>query len=283
MKPETTSKEILPRSDKLKTLLIWGGRLRNARLRELLGMKVTRISELMREFRNEHPTWMNWDSVSRSYRATPAAYRSKFDPTTSLSQYLSMVGISHTQIETSSDQTLWNAFPDLSTPNARTFAQISEAIEHSRRVHVTYRSMGNPDPHSREISPHSLIRAGRRWHVRAFCSSRQEFRDFALGRIDAPRLLDVPSERTSVDDLAWNTLLDVRLIAHPALNQSQQNMIRFEYFSNTVARVEQCRAAMVSYFIQDLRAATDPSKQLPPDYQLAIENVEELQKWMFRG
>lgn len=276
------SKEPIQRSELLKTLLLWGGRLGNARLRELLGMKVTRVSQLISEFHSEHPGWMAWDSISRSYRATPAAYRSKLDASASLGQYLSLVGISHTQGESSNARTLWNAFPDLSVPPVRIFAQITEAVELSRQIQINYRSMGNPKPHQRKISPHSVIRAGRRWHVRAFCSTRQEFRDFALGRIDSPKLLDMPSERTANEDLAWNTLLDVRLIAHPGLNQEQQDMIRFEYFSSTAARVERCRAAMVSYFVQDLRAATDPSKQLPPEFQLAVENMEDLRKWMFK-
>ncbi|MFK3797141.1 helix-turn-helix transcriptional regulator [Pseudomonas sp. NPDC088444] len=274
-------KEPAQRTELLKTLLLWGGRLGNARLRELLGMKVTRVSQLMSEFQNEHPNWMEWDSVSRSYRAKAAAYRSAFDASASLGQYLSLVGISHTQGESSNQRTLWNAFPDLSVPPARTFAQLTEAVELSRRVQITYRSMSNPEPHRREISPHSIIRAGRRWHVRAFCSTRQEFRDFALGRIDSPKLMDVPSERSANQDVAWNTLLDVRLIAHPRMTTAQQDMIRLEYFSGTAARVERCRAAMVSYFIQDLRAATDASKQLPPEFQLAVENMEDLSKWMF--
>lgn len=273
--------EPIQRSELLKTLLLWGGRLGNARLRELLGMKVTRVSQIMSEFHSEHPNWMEWDSVARSYRATPAAYRTKIDTSSSLDRYLSLVGISHTQNESSSQQTIWNAFPDISTPVPRVFAQISEAIELSRCIQINYRSMSNPSPHRREISPHSIVRAGRRWHVRAFCSTRQEFRDFALGRIDSPKLLATPAARSADDDHPWNTQLQVRLIAHPRLSQAQQEMIRFEYFSGTAARVERCRAAMVSYFIQDLRAATDTSKQLPPEFQLAVENMEDLRQWMF--
>jgi predicted DNA-binding transcriptional regulator YafY len=163
----------------------------------------------------------------------------------------------------------------------RVFAQISEAIELSRCIQINYRSMSNPRPHRREISPHSIVRAGRRWHVRAFCSTRQEFRDFALGRIDSPKLLATSAARSADDDHPWNTQLQIRLIAHPRLSQAQQEMIRFEYFSGTAARVERCRAAMVSYFIQDLRAATDTSKQLPPEFQLAVENMEDLRQWMF--
>ncbi|WP_110947769.1 helix-turn-helix transcriptional regulator [Pseudomonas bohemica] len=274
-------KEPVPRSELLKTLLLWGGRLGNARLRELLGMKVTRVSQLMSEFQSEHPTWVEWDSVARSYRATPAAYRTKIDTCSSLGRYLSLVGISHAQSESTRHRMIWSAFPDISTPVPRVFAQISEAIELSKRIQINYRSISNPEPHRREISPHSIVRAGRRWHVRAFCSNRQEFRDFALGRIDSPKLLPLSAAKPADDDSAWNTQIQVRLIAHPKLNLAQQDMIRFEYFSGAAARVERCRAAMVSYFIQDVRAATDLSKHSPPEYQLAIENMEELRPWMF--
>jgi len=111
-------KEPLARAELLKTLLLWGGRLGNARLRELLGMKVTRVSQLISEFHHAHPDWMEWDAISRSYRATPAVYRSKFEAAASLGQYLSLVGITHAKGESSDERTLWNAFPDLSVPTA---------------------------------------------------------------------------------------------------------------------------------------------------------------------
>lgn len=273
--------EPINRYELLKTLLLWEGRLSNARLRELLDMKVARASQLIREFREEHPSWVEWDTVARSFHATPAAYRYKTDTAASLAHYLSLVGIPHVTSMASSGQTLWSAFPDLAVPSPRTFAQMSQAIRSSRRVLMTYRSMGTPKPHSREISPHSLVRAGRRWHVRAFCTTKQEFRDYALGRIEDSKVLSEARERTVADDEAWNTMLSVRLIAHPALSSEQQDVVRLEYFANTSARVESCRAALVSYFIQDVRAATDIARQTPPDFQLAVENMEELRKWMF--
>lgn len=269
------------RYDLLRTLLIWEGRLNNARLRDLLKTGVTRTSQLIRTFRDEHPTWMEWNTVTRSYHATPAAYRSKFDAPAMLAKYLSLVGIPHTVHGSPTGLSLWNAFPDLSVPSPRTFARLSEAIEDARRVQMDYRSMGNPTRHKREISPHSLVRAGRRWHVRGFCTDRQEFRDYALGRIENLNVLEKDSERSSAEDTAWNTVLDVRLTAHPALSIDQQDVVRLEYFSSTSARVERCRAALLTYFIQDVRAATDPQRQLPPEYQLAVENSEELRQWMF--
>lgn len=270
-----------PQSESLRALLLWEGRLNNARLRELLGVGVTRTSQLIRAFRESHPTWLEWDSVKRGFTATPEAYRSNFDAVASLAQYLSIVGIPHTAAGSPDGQTLWSAFPDWSVPLPRVFAQLSQAIDSSSQVEITYRSMSNPLPHTRQISPHSLVRAGRRWHVRGFCTSRADFRDFALGRIGRVKILTTPCEKNAEEDLAWITTVDVRLVAHPALSSEQQDVVRAEYFANTAARVERCRAALVMYFIQDLRAATDVIGQVPPEYQLAVENIEELRQWTF--
>jgi hypothetical protein len=76
-------------------------------------------------------------------------------------------------------------------------------------------------------------------------------------------------------------LVPVRLIAHPSLTPARESVIRFEYFNDTAARVETCRGALVSYFIQDVRAATDIRKQLPPDYQIAVDNIDEVLPWLF--
>jgi len=82
-------------------------------------------------------------------------------------------------------------------------------------------------------------------------------------------------------DEAWNTLVPVRLIAHPLLSTDQQEVIRFEYFNSTAARVDTCRAALIGYFIQDIRAATSPETQMPLDYQLAVANIDEVGPWLF--
>jgi predicted DNA-binding transcriptional regulator YafY len=141
--------------------------------------------------------------------------------------------------------------------------------------------MREPTPHLRVIAPHSLIRAGRRWHLRAFSSTNQDFRDYALGRVEKVERLDSPAERTEKDDQAWMTKVPVRLVAHPDLTPEQEALIRFEYFNNTAARVDTCRGALVSYFIQDVRAAVDPAKQRPPDFQMAVANIEEVRPWLF--
>lgn len=273
----------------LKLLLIWEGRLNRGRIMELFELGSNSASVWIRELRELHPDWLVWDTKTRSFHATAEAYKAwrSSDPrrlmeAASLRQYLAMVGLPYaTAGMAPREGGVLAAFPDLSTPSPRHFATLSEAIRLRRAVQITYRSMQNPEPHPRVISPHNLIRAGRRWHVRAFCDTRQAFRDYALGRMVDVEPLQATASRGEEDDTAWLASVPVRLVAHPGLSPGQEALIRFEYFGNTAARVETCRGALVSYFVQDARAATDVGRQLPPDYQLAVENIDEVRPWLF--
>jgi predicted DNA-binding transcriptional regulator YafY len=67
---------------------------------------------------------------------------------------------------------------------------------------VRYQSTSAPEARWRWLSPHALGFDGARWHARAWCHSRNEFRDFVL-----TRFLDVgeiePSGANPADDLGW--------------------------------------------------------------------------------
>lgn len=271
----------------LELLLLWEGLLNRSRLSSVLGVGDIRASQLIQEFRDQNPQWLNWNTKSRSYHATHKAYvdadRSEFtrDRAESLARYLNLVGLPYVTGDTETHSPICAAFPDLSTPAPDIFAALSQAIRLRQSVEITYRSMREPAPHKRTISPHHLVRAGRRWHVRAFCSTNQDFRDYALGRVVKVSSLNTPQEQAEDNDAAWNKIVPVRLTTHPDLSREQEEVIRFEYFAETSARVVSCRGALVGYFVQDVRAATDIKKQRPPEYQLAVANMDEVSKWLF--
>jgi len=264
----------------MELLLRWEGQIGNARLRQMLGLSSIRASQWLREFRESQPNWTQWNSITRSFNATSEFYRDKHeDDSVSLAKYLSLVGLPATT--DSESQHVVAAFPDITTPSPYVFAILSSASRMGRAVEVTYRSMRDPAPHKRIISPHSIIRAGRRWHVRAYCELNKQFRDYTLGRISHAVLLDRPAGSLIGDDKDWATEVPVRLIAHPGLSQEQQAVICFEYFKDTSSRTTACRVPLVNYYIQDVRAAVDIETQRPPEYQLAIGNVKEIKKWLF--
>lgn len=264
----------------LKLLLTWEGRISNARLRELFELSSIRASQWIREIRDQAPEWVRLNSIERTFDATAAFYMEKSGVIEGdLEHYLSIVGLPNAI--NANGNSVVAAFPDIIIPNPRIFSVLSMAARIGRMVEITYRSMSEPQPHKRSISPHSIVHAGRRWHVRAYCSEKEQFRDYALGRVVDAKLLDKPSEKVMNDDEAWMAEVRVRLTAHPDLSPEQESVIRFEYFKNTAARVVVCRGALVNYFIQDVRAAIDIKKQCPPEYQLAISNIKEVKPWLF--
>ncbi|WP_413786087.1 WYL domain-containing protein [Acinetobacter ursingii] len=54
---------------------------------------------------------------------------------------------------------------------------------------------------------------GHRWHVRAFCRTRKDFRDFVLARIITAETLD-EAVVSSEQDIAWHTYITLVLSLH---------------------------------------------------------------------
>lgn len=274
------------RSDRLlqmEALLAFEGGLSRSRLVELFGLSEVRASEWLREFRDNHENWTVWSATERSWFATNQAFRdleSAGEQHALFRRYVGVVGLETARPGVSVSAPC-SAFGEVGTPAPKIFSTLHKAIGDGRWVEITYRSMQNPQPHTRTLAPHHLVRAGRRWHVRGYCRDRSDFRDFALGRIERATALSAKADVGEAQDIAWNAAVRVRLVAHPALTPAQQEVIRSEYFGGTSAKVESCRGALVQYFIQEFRAATDTARQLPPDFQLAVENGSEIGQWLF--
>lgn len=266
------------RDAKVGRILLWEGRVSRGRLIAEYGLSPIRASEWLRDFRESFPEWVTWDSKLKADIATAKSYAdaeraSKAQPSDLDSMLLPYVPDAPGRPLSIS----W----DFVHTSPRTFSRLNLGITDRKRVKFLYCSMNNPELHERTIEPHSLVRAGRRWHVRGYCLLRQDFRDFVLGRMSKAQLLAESGEVDPSDDVAWSTVVKVKLIAHPRLTPAQQQVVRNEYFNGASARIESCRAALLNYMVQELAAATDVTRQVPPDYQLAVENTEECGKWLF--
>ncbi len=266
------------RLERVARLLIWEGRLSRARLMEQFGLSGTRASEWLKEFREARPEWVEWDTRLRSLVTTRAAYRAIEK---SEAAAVELMGGAEPDIGVLDGDSALILPWDFSRVSPYVFSRLRLAIKDGVRIGFNYSSMSRPSVHARVIEPHSIIRAGRRWHVRGYCVERGDFRDFVLGRMSDVLLSEEASSYGSAEDVKWNRSVKVRLVAHPALSAEQMQLVRREYFAGTAARSTTCRGPLVPYFIQELRAATDVERQLPPDYQLALDNREECKEWLF--
>lgn len=258
----------------MEGVLVWEGEIGNARVRKLFDIQPVQASRLLGEFR-----LLMGDSIVEDGRAKVLKLASpeSFETDICLEEYAR-----NTLAGKGTNPCVIDARIDLAEVQPTVFAVLRKASQTKTGVVINYASMTNPEFEERTIFPHSIIHIGRRWHVRAWCVKRQDFRDFTLGRIKSALPVTESAPRTIDNDEAWQKVCMVELAAHRKLSAQQQAIIRSENFGGLEGRSLPIRSCFVQYIIQDLRAATDPDKEVPPEFQIEITNATQLEKTLFR-
>lgn len=252
----------------MEVLLRWEGEIDNGRLREVFGIQTVQASRLLAAFLAEFS-----DAVKRDTPYAPITATKSFRPRfagNSPDEYLHLVqklGATHI------DSTVEDLRLDLSPVLPALFAVITQACRKRMGLRIRYRSLAAPEGQDRLVYPHALVRAARRWHARAWCVQRQGFRDFALGRIAKAALDAEPAPTAALTDKDWTEFVKLVVQAHPGLPEGQARLLRDEYLGGDESRTLRVRRCMVGYTVQDLRIATEPARQTPPEYQLALSNA----------
>lgn len=254
----------------MEVLLLWEGALENARLREVFGVRAVQASRLLATFLAVHG-----EDVERESPHSPITRGAKFRPTyagASPDEYLELIATTQPRQVAPFIEDLRL---DLAPVRPEIFAAIAQACLGKTGLRIAYRSLSNPEGESRLVFPHSVVRAARRWHMRAWCDLRKDYRDFALGRITEVTTEAVSALKSEADDVDWNTPANLVVCPHPLLSEGQSKLLRDEYFAGKSERTVRVRKSLVSYTIQDLRLAVDLERQFPPEYQLVLKNVHE--------
>ncbi len=118
----------------------------------------------------------------------------------------------------------------------------------------------------RIISPNHLVFVDNRYHIRAYCHLRNEFRDFVLSRIiyTNPSYTE-PSYKDwvpSTEDKEWNTMVTMSFTPNPELPEGVQRAILRNYQtaqSDTI--VIKCKKALAPYIERNLMAINEKYKK----------------------
>lgn len=251
----------LERIRDLRTILEWEGVIDNTRIREALGVQPVWASRLLGALVS-----LMGDAVTRETSHSPVRMRpGRRKPAASADDYL-RVALQDVQPVSPVEE----ARAELAAVDSELFALLVDACRDSTGVSITYYSMSSPQGTQRVIFPHTLVRAPRRWHVRAWCAQRHDFRDFALGRIAAAKLVKDASPMAQRDDRDWVEEARLTLQAHPLLSSDQRSVIEREYFRGATSRNLSVRRCLAAYILQDLRVAIDAMHEKPPQFQLAL-------------
>lgn len=258
----------------IEVLLLWEGRVSNTRLRAFFPIHASQASRDLAEYRERAPDNVASGFHQREYAATafakPVLTSGRFE------DYAALIGAPAPRALNSGVPTEVE-LATMSQPEAHVFRPLHEAITMQCGVEIQYASLSQPQPHTRVIFPHALVFSSPRWHLRAWCASRRDFRDFNLGRIRAAFLVpdDAPA-LSAAEDRWWNETVDVKLIPHEGLTPPQRLLVRREYMGGTTALSLSRRVALVPYLLQTYRAALDPVREAPPEFLLQVARPDRL-------
>lgn len=161
-----------------------------------------------------------------------------------------------------------------------TLALILDAINHKKSIRVSYLSMTQDIASKRILSPHAIVFDGYRWHVRAYCHIRNQFRDFVLARIISAELIEdviVLSEQ----DTSWNTFITLVFKPSKNLSESHRQAIELDY-GMIDGKIEiKCRKALLFYTLKRYNLLKDfitDSKKLEKlnDQFITLSNYKEI-------
>jgi hypothetical protein len=213
--------------------LLWEGHVNRSDLIEAFSISVPQSTLDFREYMERAPGNMDYDKRLRHYFPT-ATFKPVFI-SDSAEGYLSQLVAMGISGEEQSHPGLIGATPPfdvLPSPERRvdrdTLQQLLRAIRETFSLEIHYQSLSTATPGWRRITPHSLASDGLRWHVRAFCHTKMEFRDFVLGRIMDMRD-EQPSDVSAEADKEWNEHVKVIIAPNPDLTADQKKIIERDY------------------------------------------------------
>lgn len=254
--------EVLLRMKAVELLAYWEGRVVTNRLVSWFGISRQQAGhDIKRYITERNPKSLVYSPSSKGYIPSTS-----FKPVMTqghINEYLDLIsgieGETFSVTVESSEHLAAVQIPDRSV-KPKVLREVLKACRASHNLEITYSSMNNPIPHQRIISPHTLIYTGFRWHVRAYCHTRRNYRDFILSRIQKP--VSVTGEFvTNEADALWHESVTLSLVANPNLSNDQCRLVEQDFCMSDGQLTIEVRKALSHYAIQRYQAGITEIEQ----------------------
>lgn len=259
--------------------LFWEGHVNRSDVMTQFGLSVNQASSDLSRYIDLAPHNMDYDRSLRTYVRQPG-FKPVFDKLDA-GRYLAQLRSVADGILDQDDCWIAGlpAYDSAPTP-ARgvapaTLRSVVDAIRRSEAIEVQYQSLSSPQPRWRWIAPHAIGFDGFRWHARAFCLTDEVFKDFLLSRILELRG-SRESEVRAADDLDWNIEITLEIGPHPALSDTQAQVIALDYGMRGGKAKIKVRRALLYYALKRLGLDTAPEARAPKDQQIVLINRDEI-------
>ncbi|NML48040.1 WYL domain-containing protein [Ramlibacter sp. G-1-2-2] len=265
--------------------LRWDGRINRSDLTSFFGISIPQATNDISKYLERAPGNASYDRSTRMYIAL-SSFKPLF-PTNEPDRYLDELLARTTGVVPSELSFLgWTpSTVTVPTPARRlrpdTVIAVLTAIRRGVRLNVTYQSMSTPEPSIRMLSPHGVAFDGFRWHVRAYCHLRHEFRDFVLARILDVELVEVAGT-AGKDDAAWHQVVNLVLAPNSRLPKASRRVIELDYGMENGEVILECRQAVLFYTLKRLGLLDSDTANLRGQ-QIVLRNRASVMKLLPHG
>lgn len=162
-------------------------------------------------------------------------------------------------------------------PKSEVIAAVMRAINNQQAILCDYNSLSSGLSH-RKIMPHTIVNNGQRWHVRAFDTKSNEFRDFVCTRLQNVTAVNQPIETIQARkaDKQWNTIHKVTLVPHPSITHFKAIELDYDMVDGKVEL--DVREALLGYLMRQWNVDCSLENILVgAQYQLKLDNIQTLQ------
>jgi hypothetical protein len=258
--------------------LCWLGRINRKEITEFFKISVPQASLDLAEYQALAPKNVIYDRVEKAYLAS-----SEFRPVLtdgSSNRYLAELYALSTGV-ISPDISFLGWVPDADVvrhPTRSVSPGALRTVLHSIRergaLGIHYQTMTRPEPTVRVISPKQLAYDGYRWHVRAYCHLRNDFRDFVFARILNLASAVAPTSELPPDE-EWEREVSVIVGPNPALDDNRKRVLALDYGMTNDRLVVKARQALAYYLLRRLGLDTLVDKPAE-EQQIVLLNRDEL-------
>lgn len=257
--------DMLRRFAFIETRLLWGGGLTAGELAKGFGIARQNAQQSIEAYRQRHPGQMQYDRRRRCHVRTSAfeTHYVRNDVGRFLDEQRAVSYTEHFR-----DEPDWIGMPftdadALIRPvyDAEGVQTLLEALRKQAVAEIEYWSKTKAQ--TRRISPHHLVFADGRYHVRAYCHEALQYLDFVLTRIMTARLTD-ESWVSSNADQDWHHRQNLVFQVNPMLPPAAQEAIRLDYIptGKKFLKIKGVRVA-IAYYIRRRLCRNDWRLEMP--------------------
>jgi predicted DNA-binding transcriptional regulator YafY len=267
----------------IELLGYWAGLVNTTQLMQHFSISRTQAQKYLTSYQTDYPNNLIYDNHLKGFK--PSEYFTSHCISNDVNEYLDWLNNSGEASVSKHETRFTNAL--LSLPVRQVLPLVMRglisAIKHQKRLEVDYVSLANPSGEGRIIQPHTFVKTGLRWHLRAYDEKHQQFRDFVLSRFRGqPEILDNATHKAA-QDIAWNSTIEMIFSADSRLSPDKKIVIEQDYQMQDGKLVTKTRAALAQYLLQDMQVNIKFHDAIPEAQQLILVNYNDIKQWLFNA